>query len=112
MALQKIPVNSDPDQSFDCAVDVDGKNITLKLNFKYNEVAEYWIMKVSDSDSVLLIDSIPLLGGTYPDNNLLDQYSYLGIGSAYIVKSSTLDSDYPDSTNLGTGYYLLWGDNI
>ena len=106
MAFQKIPVNSDHNQSFDCSVAVDGNNITLKFNFRYNEIAGYWIMKVSNSDSILLIDSIPILS----TGNILSQYAYLGIGSAYIVKASNTDNDYPNDTDLGNTFALLWGD--
>ncbi|MDF2636578.1 MAG: hypothetical protein K0R78_3452 [Pelosinus sp.] len=113
MPYQKIPLNTSPDQTFQITLPVDGKNITLEFNLKYNEIAEYWIMKITDTvTNTVLLDSIPLLPGDSPANNILEQYSYLGIGSAYIVKASNSNADYPNSNNLGTEFLLAWGDTI
>ncbi len=92
-------------------LNVDGKNLTLDFALKYNEMAGYWIMTVSDPVSGnIYLDSIPLLTGDYPAANILEQYAYLNIGSAYILNVGNASSDSPDDTNLGTDFLLVWGD--
>jgi hypothetical protein len=112
MSVQLIPLTTSPNQTFQSTLAVDGKNITLEFNLKYNEIAEYWIVKITNSDNVVLLDSIPLVPGNYPADNILEQYGYLGIGSAFIVKSSNVAADYPSDTTLGTDFLLVWGDTI
>ncbi|MFA6876522.1 MAG: hypothetical protein WCQ87_07810 [Parabacteroides sp.] len=89
-------------------VEVNGSNITLTLFFHYNEVAKYWCMRITDSTGTVLVDSIPLLTGEYPAANLLEQYAYLKIGSAYILKVSKNDLDYPDDNTLGDVFVMVW----
>lgn len=67
-------------------------------------------MSITDSAGSLLLDVVPLVTGDYPAANLLKQYSYLNIGSAYIVPASNNLIDNPDFTNLGTDYVLVWND--
>ena len=43
---------------------------------------------VYDRNGNLLVDSVPMLTGYYPAANLLCQFVYLGIGSAYIINAS------------------------
>jgi hypothetical protein len=104
--IRYIPLTSDPDQYFTCTLPVDHRNITLFFRIRYNDAAKYWVMTIADKNGFVMIDSIPLL----PSKNLLEQYKYMQIGSAYIVKSGKLDTDRPDDTNLGTDYILVWGD--
>ena len=111
MADQIVPLVAAPNQSLSTTVSVDGKSITLRLDINYNEVAGYWVMRVNDTLGNVLIDSVPLLTGEYPAANLLAQSAYLGIGSAYVLNvSNTSKMDYPDNTNLGTDFQLLWSD--
>lgn len=112
MSLQMIPLTTSPNQTFQSTLSVDGKNITLEFNLKYNEMAEYWIMKISDSNKVVLLDSIPMVPGDYPADNILEQYGYLGIGSAFIVKATAISVDIPSDTTLGNEFILIWGDTL
>jgi hypothetical protein len=112
LSYQLIPLTTSPNQTFQSTLAVDGKNITLELNLKYAEIAEYWIVKITNSDKVVLLDSVPLVPGGYPADNILEQYGYLGIGSAFIVKSSNVAADYPSDTTLGTDFLLVWGDTL
>lgn len=108
-----IPLTTDPNQNFTCTVPVDAQNITLFFVFRYNTEAQYWFMSVSNATTgQILLDSIPLLTGEYPSADLLGQYTYLGIGSATIVKTGTLPGDTPNDTNLGSEYVLVWGDTV
>jgi hypothetical protein len=111
MADQIIPLTSDPNQTMKTTVNVGGRNITLQLDIRYNDIAEYWVMMVTDPvTGTVLIDSVPLITGDYPAGNILGQYAYLGIGSAYVVPAATVAMDYPDDTNLGTDFVLVWSD--
>ncbi len=109
-----IPLTSDPNQSLRVTIPVDGRNLTLRLTINYNEAAGYWTMSIMDdlTDKVL-VTSIPLYSGKYPAANLLEQYSYLRIGSAWLVKvNQDTKSDYPNDMNLGTDFLLMWGDTV
>lgn len=112
MAYSIIPLTTDPSQSFQCTIPIDGKNITLTFLIRYNDIAKYWTMGISDASGNLLIDSLPLVTGEYPAANILAQYAYLGIGSAVVLNIGNLPADRPDDTNLGADYYLVWGDTV
>lgn len=105
--MQIIPLTSEPNQSFQATVTVDGLNRALQFNIRFSEVAGYWIMKITDpATATILLDSIPMLAGL----NILEQYAYLGIGSAYIINASGSSDDYPTENNLGTDFVLGWDD--
>jgi hypothetical protein len=90
------------------SLSIDQTIVRLQLRVRYLEVAGYWIMSIRDSQGSLLLDSLPLVTGYYPAANLLQQYAYLQIGSAYLLNVSGTDQDYPDSTNLGSSFLLVW----
>lgn len=68
-------------------------------------------MTIADKSGNTLIDGVPLVSGSYPAANLLRQYQYLNIGSAYIVPVSDNQIGRPDFDELGADYYLVWSDN-
>jgi len=107
---QLIPLDNSPRQIFDTNLNIDDSTIHLYFEINYNDVAGYWIMKISDSDSNILLDSIPLLPGKYPAGNILRAYAYLGIGSAWLVNADNSPLDHPDDKTLGTSFLLFWGD--
>ena len=104
--MYKIPVTSEPDQSFSCSIPIGGKNTLLGFRIRYNDIARYWWMAISDSKGNMLLDSIPLLTGS----NILGQYQYLSIGSAYIINNGNSLLSDPDESTLGTDFLLMWGD--
>jgi len=108
MAYKIIPLTTNPNQTFISTLPIDNKNIELKFYIRYNTEAEYWTMSITDvSTQTLLIDSLPLLTGF----NLLEQYDYMGIGKAFIIKSGSPNTENPDDTNLGTDFLLGWCGN-
>ena len=109
MALQIVPL-SPSQQSVTAQLQVDGASLTLTLSIHWSEMAGYWVMTILDSQGNLLLDSIPLVTGWYPAANLLAQYGYLHIGSAYVLNLGVTESDYPGNTDLGAGFILVWGD--
>lgn len=137
MSLQVIPITNSPNQTFTAQLDIDGAPLTLNISINFNEMAGYWILSISDVNDNLLVDSIPMITGSYPAGNLLEQQKYLNIGSWYVVNVSNLTVevgsevgygeggygfglyggeigqggiDYPNSTNLGTDFQL-WVDD-
>lgn len=109
MSLQVVPLSSSS-QTTTAQLQVDGAPLTLVLTVKWSAMAGYWVMTIYDAQDNLLLDSVPLITGWYPAANLLAQYAYLQIGSAYIINLGVATSDYPGNTDLGAGFILLWGD--
>ena len=111
---QVIPLMSTPNQTLSCKVRIDdGTQINLKFFLNFNEIARYWTMDVTNADiNARYLTGIPLVPGDYPAGNILAQYSYLKIGSAYMVKLSDLIDPLPQPNNLGTEWFLVWGDNV
>lgn len=107
--MQQIPLDNSPNQTFSITLNVDGNNLTLQLAIKFLAMAGYWVMSISDANGNLLLACVPLLTGVWPAANLLSQFGYLKIGSAYVV-SYGATIDYPDSTTLGSQFELWWGD--
>ena len=112
MNFNIIPLTADPDQTFTCTVPVGAYNKKFFFRMRYNSMAEYWTMTLTDAVSgIVLIDSHPLLVTNYPSSNLLGQFEYLGIGSALVLNVSGVRGSMPAEFDLGTDYLLLWGDN-
>jgi hypothetical protein len=108
---QIVPLTSDPNQTLQVALSINGTTRTFTLMLHYNEEAGYWEMTVIDPGTLeALIQSLPLLTGDYPAANILGQYGYLGIGSAYIINATGIEADHPGVDNLGTDFVLVWGD--
>ncbi|SFU71230.1 phage baseplate plug family protein [Alicyclobacillus macrosporangiidus] len=110
MASVVIPLTPGTNQSLSCTLPVDSRNITLMFQFTYNSIGGYWFMTVKDKTGTVLLDGVPLVTGQYPAANLLRQYQYLGIGSAYVVPASSALTGDPDFNSLGSDYVLVWSD--
>ena len=107
MAQQTIPLDSSPNQTWQVSVNINGVVVTFFVTVSYNEIAKYWVMEISDSNQNLLLSDVPLVTGL----DLLRQYQYLVIGSLYLLPVGQQSEDYPNSTNLGTAFILIWADN-
>lgn len=137
MALQKIPLTSSPNQTFTVSVTIDGSQLLLNVSIQYNEMAAYWTLNIADASNNPLVSSIPMITGSYPAANLLQQQAYLNIGAWYVVNVSNTNAatnsnyaygqggygagpyggsvdfgglDYPGPNNLGTDFEL-WVDD-
>lgn len=108
---QLVPLTNAPNQTFAANLSVDGNPLTLNLVFRYNEIAKYWAMTVKDASLNLLVNSVPLVTGNDPACNILRQFGYLKIGSAFVInQSGTKKLNYPNNSDLGTDFVLVWGD--
>lgn len=110
MAYQALQITADQNQSFTSVLSIDGVNVTLGFAIRWNAIAGYWVMTVSDNNGVVLLDSIPLLTAIDASGNLLGQYVHLKIGSAYLIKTGDAAGAYPTADNLSTDYVIAWGD--
>ena len=106
---QIIPLTTAPNQTFTVSLSVDGATVDLGMILRYNEVARYWVLSIYDTIGALLLDSLPLITGSFPAGNILGQFAYLEIGSAYVINASQVASpDFPNNGDLGTDFVLLW----
>ena len=110
MAYKTIPLTNDPNQIFSVRLPVDDRNITLILRLRYNTIAGYWVLGISDENDEPLIAGIPLLANLYPTANLLRPWRYLRIGSLYLIASGKEATGTPTDTDLATEYPMIWGD--
>jgi len=115
---QQLALTSQPNQEFKTTLQINEENISYMFNFSYNQIADYWAMKVTDmATSEIIIDSIPLVTGVNFTNtvNILRQLGYLAIGEAYLVSTvSKPTTDFPNDENLGSSkeFVLIWEDNL
>lgn len=109
----KIPLIPSLNQSLTVSMIVNGSRQTLGFSLNWNGPGGYWWMTVTDQYGNTLIDALPLLCATSaPAANILRQYQYLNIGSAYVIAESTSQAmDIPQFEQLGTDFFLLWDDN-
>jgi hypothetical protein len=110
---QIIPLVPAPNQSFSTTVKINGgKTVKMAVFIRYNDIAGYWIMDLSDSvTKAPILGSIPVVPGDYPASNILEPYDYMQIGSAYVVNINNMAQEMPTVSNLGTDWLLVWGDN-
>ena len=109
MSSQLVPLNQAPNQTFAVQLTVDGKPLTLNLVLSYSAMSGWWQLQISDVQNNMLVASVPLVTGLYPAANVLAQYGYLAIGSAYLLNTGNSLDDYPSANNL-VSFSLLWGD--
>lgn len=108
---QLVPVGNSPNQTLVTSLNIDGVVNDYQLTLRYNEIAGYWVMTVKDAAGSLLLDSVPLVTGNSPAGNILGQFAYLGIGSAYVINAGGVPiPDYPNALDLGSDFVLIWGD--
>ena len=108
MSYARIPITCTPNsqQTFKLTLDGD-RNINILLKLRYHDLYDLWLADIVDnSTGEELISSLPIVLGV----NLLEQYSYLNIGEAYIVATEPTSLMQPDNKTLGSTFILIWGD--
>ena len=108
---QIVPLTNAPNQTLNVSLNVNGAVLRLGLFITYSEMAQYWLMSISNSVGNLLLSGVPLLTGTWPAANLLAQQGYMRIGSCYVINLGQVPDDYPTASELGSSFLLLWDDN-
>lgn len=107
---QIVPIGTSPNQSTRVSLTVDSKPLTLNLAVSFNASAGWWWLGIADQFGNALVSCVPLVTGDYPSANVLAPYSYMQIGSLYVINQSGSSLDWPDVSTLGTGFVLLWDD--
>lgn len=108
-----IPLTTEPNQQMYVKIPIDNRNIPLLLTIRYNSIGQYWNMDVADDTGKMILSGVPLIASEPPAANVLEQYSYMDIGSAYVIKiNESIKQENPDVTNMGTDFLLIWGDSV
>lgn len=110
MSDQVVPLDSSANQRFQVSLSVDGKILQLNLAINFSEMGQMWMLSIFDSNNNLILSSIPLITGDWPAANILAQYAYLAIGSAFVVNAGQAAIDYPGAADLGGTFVLVWSD--
>ena len=112
MGYHFIPISPRPDQLFNVSVEVDESILNLDIRLHYNFAGRFWKMDVFDGlTKECMISNQPMLVGCLPAQNILRQFTYMGLGSAMIVPVvNKTDSDSPVGGDLGAEFNLVWGD--
>jgi len=111
MAQQIVPLAQAPNQTFTTQLTVDGSPLTLNLTLGYSVMSGWWQLSIADAQNNMLVSSLPLITGYYPAANMLAQYGYLQIGSAYLLNTGVSTNDYPGPNDLAN-FSLLWSDTV
>lgn len=109
MSSQIVPLTQSPNQTFSVQLTVDGLALLLNLAVSYSAMSGWWQLQIADAQNNVIVASVPLITGYYPSANILAQYGYLQIGSAYLLNTGRSTDDYPGQNDL-TNFSLLWGD--
>lgn len=102
--VTEIALSNSPNQTFSVTIPGGSRNLSLIIRLSYNTPAGYWVMGIYDSSDSPIVLNIPLLCG----HDLLEQYQYLNIGSAYVVNVGDTTIENPDNTTISTNFKLLW----
>ena len=111
MAWNDIPIDPGEDQQFNITVEVGEENVSLILHLSYNTEGDFWRMDVSSADTEeMLISGVSLLTSEFPAADILEQFEYIGIGQAIVLKmTDDAEGDFPNLENIDTDYVLFWG---
>jgi hypothetical protein len=110
MSAQIIPLTPSPNQTITPSLFVDGTTLVLNLKIYFNEQMNFWVMDIADQNNNPLVSSVPLEPGVWPAANVLRPYTYLKIGSAFLMDVSGSPYTPSSSSLLGTQQVLLWDD--
>ena len=103
--MQEIPIISN---NFNCRLEVDGEKKYFNFAFRYNAISKMWFVDIKDiNKNQMLLNGLPLV----PSQDLLEQYKYKNMGSAYLIPRNETDEEYPSYDTLKNNWALLWGDS-
>lgn len=104
MEYYKLPITSEPNQTFNTTIPVDGKNINFRLFLNWNVCTKTWeISGWQGSTEEPLFLHIPLI----ENDNIIKHLKYKGVGGITVVNNGGL-TDRPELENLGTEWLLYW----
>lgn len=103
--IQRVPMQAQPNHSFSAVITLEGKNEKLTFRMTYNEQAQYWLIDIALNEKPVL-SGLPLV----PAQDILEQFKYLELGSAYIIPNAELKNEWPNIEDLETGWSVIWSD--
>lgn len=107
-----VNLNKFPEQRAVFNLPLNGKSVPMAIRLSYNARGDLWHMDIeNERTGEVILANVPLLCGADNTYNLLKQFEYLGIGSAYIKKVvENTDTDSPDYNTFLSQFVLMWGD--
>lgn len=106
MSYYEIPLTTTAFSQVTFKLTLGSRNINILLKLRYHDLYKLWAADVVDnSTGTELITGMPLIPGA----DLLGQYEYLDIGSAYIIAAEPNSLQQPDNETLGSTWILMWG---
>lgn len=109
MALQVLDFKNIANQRISTTVEVDDELIELEIYLRFNRMAGYWVVDITDKrKQEVVVSSMPIL----PYQNMLEQHSYLKIGSTAVFGISNLPYDDLTVDNFGKDFVWYWGNTI
>jgi hypothetical protein len=72
--------------------------VSYHLKVKWNKFSNAWVLDIQDIQQNNILTGVPMITGC----DLLEQYSYLGIGGAMVVQSTNNPDLVPDFKTLGS----------
>lgn len=109
-----IPLKSQPNQTFEFTIEVDGNNASYIGKLNYRDVIGYWTLDILEyKTKKIILTNVPLLtGGSLGlTANIFRQLDFMMLGRAYVLKVSDTDNDYPDFESLQEKFTFVWGDS-
>lgn len=106
----QIPFTNEPNQSLTVSVPLADRNIVVDLFLYWNNISNYWELNIADGTTTeSLITSLPMIRALPPAANLLEPFTYLNIGEAYVVPLSSESPENPNTESWGKDFAFVWG---
>lgn len=105
--MQIIPLRQINNHKFSVALEINGEYKTLYIRQLFNSVVGNWTLDISDEKQDL-ITGLPLIPNA---GNILEQYNYMQIGSAWLIPIGS-NTDFPLWDDIEKDWLLIWGDNV
>lgn len=85
--------------------------ISLRVNIRYLYRTDKWYMSITDGlTGESIVQYVPLVAGDLETlNNLLIQFGYKGIGSAFVIPKGNNENSDPVHETIND-YWIVWGD--
>lgn len=104
MVVSEIPLAQNGQAARPQTFQASLNGVIYLMTLNWNNASQCWTLDLSSSSGALLLGSIPLITGT----DLIDQFSYLGIGGSLIVQTDNSPDAVPTFTNLGVNGHLYF----
>lgn len=89
------------------------KTVSLRVEIRRLCATDRWYISITDAATgESLVQYVPLVSSTLDTlNNLLRQFSYMGIGGLWVIPLSAEDEDTDPADGTLNRYAIVWGDS-